>query len=183
MSRKRKEEERKAQEKRKKARVRRRALKERDRHRQRKQKDRGKAEAPQEPDSSEEWEARKYLLAQRRAEALRLLRVLLRKIAVRLFPNCSSALVRPDLSETQLSHLSSGPVQVDSLEDTLPSLGFVFNGLVSNNPNCGFTKGAPRSSKGVVSHPYRVAQMLCVSRLQDGFTQGSVAGLPPFLSS
>ncbi|XP_008508987.1 A-kinase anchor protein 17B-like [Equus przewalskii] len=79
--RKRKEEERKAQEKRKKARVRRRALKERDRHRQRKQKDRGKAEAPQEPDSSEEWEARKYLLAQRRAEALRLLRVLLRKIA------------------------------------------------------------------------------------------------------
>ncbi|XP_045394684.1 A-kinase anchor protein 17B-like [Lemur catta] len=79
--RRRKDEERKAQEKRKKARVRKRALKERDRHRQRKQKDKAKTEEPQEPDSSEEWEERKYLLAQRRVEALRLLRVLLRKIA------------------------------------------------------------------------------------------------------
>lgn len=88
MSRKRKEEERKAQAKRKKARVRRRALKERDRHRQRKR-DRAKAEAPQEPDFSEELEERKYLLAQRQVEAFRLLRALLRKIAVRLFPICS----------------------------------------------------------------------------------------------
>ncbi|XP_069923201.1 A-kinase anchor protein 17B isoform X2 [Oryctolagus cuniculus] len=79
--RKRKDEERKAQEKRKKARVRRRALKERDRHRHRKQKDKAKAKVPQELDSSEEWEERKYLLAQRQAEALRLLRVLLRKIS------------------------------------------------------------------------------------------------------
>uniref|UniRef100_A0A8D2D5M4 A-kinase anchor protein 17B n=1 Tax=Sciurus vulgaris TaxID=55149 RepID=A0A8D2D5M4_SCIVU len=88
--RKRKDEERKAQEKRKKARVRRRALKERDSHRPRKQKVKAKAEAPEEPDSSEEWEERKHLLAQRRVEALRLLRVLLRKISVGLFPNCSS---------------------------------------------------------------------------------------------
>lgn len=48
-----------------------------------------KAETRQELDSSEEWEERKYLLAQRRVEALRLLRVLLKKIAVRLFPNYS----------------------------------------------------------------------------------------------
>ncbi|XP_045056942.2 A-kinase anchor protein 17B isoform X3 [Desmodus rotundus] len=78
--RKRKEEERKAQEKRKKARVRRRALKERDRHRPRKR-DRAKAEATREPNSSEEWEERKFLLAQRRVEAVWLLLVLLRKIA------------------------------------------------------------------------------------------------------
>ncbi|XP_004872211.1 A-kinase anchor protein 17B isoform X1 [Heterocephalus glaber] len=88
--RKRKDEERKAQEKRKKARVRRRALKERGSHRQRKQKVKTKAEVPQELDSSEEWEERKYLLAQRRVEALRLLHVLLRKISVRLLSNCSS---------------------------------------------------------------------------------------------
>ncbi|XP_050998552.1 A-kinase anchor protein 17B-like [Acomys russatus] len=80
--RKRKDEVRKAQEKKKKARERRRALKERDRHRQRKEKVKAKAEAQQELDSSEEWEERKYLLAQRRVEALRLLRVLLKKIAV-----------------------------------------------------------------------------------------------------
>ncbi|XP_015842590.1 A-kinase anchor protein 17A isoform X1 [Peromyscus maniculatus bairdii] len=80
--RKRKDEVRKAQEKRKKARDRRRALKERDRHRQRREKVKAKAETRQELDSSEEWEERKYLLAQRRVEALRLLRVLLKKIAV-----------------------------------------------------------------------------------------------------
>ncbi|KAL1766617.1 A-kinase anchor protein 17B [Sigmodon hispidus] len=80
--RKRKDEVRKAQEKRKKARDRRRALKERDRHRQRKEKVKAKTEARQDLDSSEEWEERKYLLAQRRVEALRLLRVLLKKIAV-----------------------------------------------------------------------------------------------------
>ncbi|XP_012582529.1 PREDICTED: A-kinase anchor protein 17B-like [Condylura cristata] len=90
--RKRKEEERKAQEKRKKARVRRRALKERDRHRQRRQTDKAKAETAQEPNSAVEWEERKYLLTQRRVEALRLLRVLLRKIEVRLFTNHSSIL-------------------------------------------------------------------------------------------
>ncbi|XP_060039450.1 A-kinase anchor protein 17B-like [Erinaceus europaeus] len=101
--RKRKEEERRAQEKRRKARAKRRALKEKDRHRQRKQKDRAKveeaikevaeepteevAEEPtEEPySSSPEWEERKYLLAQRRVEALRLLRVLLRDISVKLF--------------------------------------------------------------------------------------------------
>ncbi|XP_066879243.1 A-kinase anchor protein 17B-like isoform X1 [Kogia breviceps] len=88
--RKRKEEERKAQEKRRKARVRRRALKERDRHRQRRPKDSAKAEARQGPNSSEDWEERKGLLARRRLEALRLLRALLRKIAVRLLPHCSS---------------------------------------------------------------------------------------------
>lgn len=87
MSRKRKEE-RKAQEKRKKARVRRRSLKERDRHQQRKR-DRSKAEALQELNSSEELEERKFLLAQRQVEASRLLRALLKKIAVRLFPICS----------------------------------------------------------------------------------------------
>uniref|UniRef100_A0A671EVE6 RRM domain-containing protein n=1 Tax=Rhinolophus ferrumequinum TaxID=59479 RepID=A0A671EVE6_RHIFE len=81
-------EERKAQEKRRKARVRRRALKERDRHRRRRR-DRAKVEAPQEPNSSEEWEERKFLLVQRRVEAFRLLQVLLRKITVRLFPICS----------------------------------------------------------------------------------------------
>ncbi|KAG8510631.1 A-kinase anchor protein 17B [Galemys pyrenaicus] len=112
--RKRKEEERKAQEKRKKARVRRRALKERDRPRQRRQKDRAKAETPQEPDSSEEWEERKYLLAQRRVEALRLLQVLLRKIAVRLFASHSSLLVSTHLPETQLLHLSHGVVNGSS---------------------------------------------------------------------
>ncbi|XP_049977898.1 A-kinase anchor protein 17B-like isoform X1 [Alexandromys fortis] len=80
--RKRKDEVRKAQEKRKKARDRRRSLKERDRHRPRKEKVKAKAETRQELDSSEEWEERKYLLAQRRVEALRLLRVLLKKIAV-----------------------------------------------------------------------------------------------------
>ncbi|XP_026645944.1 A-kinase anchor protein 17B isoform X2 [Microtus ochrogaster] len=79
--RKRKDEVRKAQEKRKKARDRRRSLKERDRHRPRKEKVKAKAETRQELDSSEEWEERKYLLAQRRVEALRLLRVLLKKIA------------------------------------------------------------------------------------------------------
>ncbi|XP_077002342.1 A-kinase anchor protein 17B-like [Tamandua tetradactyla] len=73
--------EKKALEKRKKARVRKRALKERDRQRRKKQKEKAKTEVPEEPDSSEEWEERKYLLAQRRVEALRLLRVLLRKIA------------------------------------------------------------------------------------------------------
>ncbi|XP_053525749.1 A-kinase anchor protein 17B-like [Artibeus jamaicensis] len=78
--RKKKEEERKAQEKTKKARVRRRVLKERDRQRQRKR-DRAKAEATREPNSSEEWEERKFLLAQRRVEAVWLLLVLLRKIA------------------------------------------------------------------------------------------------------
>ncbi|XP_059766446.1 A-kinase anchor protein 17B-like [Balaenoptera ricei] len=80
--RKRKEEERKAQEKRRKARVRRRALKERGRHRQRRQKDSAKAEARQGPNSSEDWEERKGLLARREQEALRLLRALLRKIEV-----------------------------------------------------------------------------------------------------
>lgn len=99
LSRKRKEEERRAQEKRRRARVRRRALKERDRHRQRKQKEPAKAEAAREPDSWEEWEERKCLLAQRRGEALRLLRVLLRKIAVRLFLDQPSLLVGTDLSE------------------------------------------------------------------------------------
>ncbi|XP_049727667.1 A-kinase anchor protein 17B-like isoform X1 [Elephas maximus indicus] len=79
--RKRKDEERKTQEKRRKARVRRRVLKERDRHRRKKQKDKAKAEVSQEPDSSEEWKERKYLLALRRVEALRLLRILLKKIA------------------------------------------------------------------------------------------------------
>ncbi|XP_068389574.1 A-kinase anchor protein 17B-like [Eschrichtius robustus] len=87
--RKRKEEERKAQEKRRKARVRRRALKERGRHRQRRQKDSAKAEARQGPNSSEDWEERKGLLARREQEALRLLRVLLRKIEVRLLSHCS----------------------------------------------------------------------------------------------
>ncbi|XP_003797082.1 A-kinase anchor protein 17B [Otolemur garnettii] len=77
----RRKDEKKAQEKRRKARVRKQALKERNRHRQRKPKNKAKAEEPQEPDSSEEWEGRKYLLAQRRVEALRLLRVLLRKIS------------------------------------------------------------------------------------------------------
>ncbi|XP_032187067.1 A-kinase anchor protein 17B [Mustela erminea] len=89
-ARKRKEEERRAQEKRKKARVRRRGPKERDRHRRRKPKARAPADSAREPDSSEEWEERKYLLAQRRVEALRLLRVLLRKIAVRLLLRPSS---------------------------------------------------------------------------------------------
>ncbi|XP_063102394.1 A-kinase anchor protein 17B isoform X2 [Cavia porcellus] len=74
-------EERKAQEKRKKARVRRRALKERGSHQQRKQRVKTKAEKLQKLDSSEEWEERKRLLARRRVEALRLLRVLLRKIS------------------------------------------------------------------------------------------------------
>ncbi|XP_004645771.1 A-kinase anchor protein 17B [Octodon degus] len=73
--------ERKAQEKRKKARVRKRAVKEKGSHRQRKQKVKTKTEVPRELDSSEEWEERKYLLAQRRVEALRLLHVLLRKIS------------------------------------------------------------------------------------------------------
>ncbi|XP_045642745.1 A-kinase anchor protein 17B-like [Ursus americanus] len=91
-ARKRKEEERRAQEKRKKARVRRRGPKERDRRRRRKPKARAPADGAREPDSSEEWEDRKYLLAQRRVEALRLLRVLLRKTAVRLFLNPSSLL-------------------------------------------------------------------------------------------
>lgn len=139
MYRKRKDEERKAQEKRKKARVRRRALKERDRHRHRKQKDKAKAKVPQELDSSEEWEERKYLLAQRQAEALRLLRVLLRKISVRLFPNCSSILVGTNLSETQPLHLSSGLWQTDSVKDSWHLLGFALNRLVSKNPNCGLT--------------------------------------------
>lgn len=80
--RKRKDEVRKAQEKRRKARDRRRALKERDRHRQRREKVKAKAVARQEQESSGEWEERKYLLARRRVEALRLLRVLLKKIAV-----------------------------------------------------------------------------------------------------
>ncbi|XP_046938062.1 A-kinase anchor protein 17B-like isoform X1 [Lynx rufus] len=97
-ARKRKEEERRAQEKRRRARVRRRALKERDRHRRRKQKEPAKAEAAREPDSWEEWEERKCLLAQRRGEALRLLRVLLRKIAVRLF------LDQPSLLESTQFH-------------------------------------------------------------------------------
>lgn len=93
MSRKRKEEERRAQEKRKKARVRRRGPKERDRRRRRKPKAQAPTDSAREPDSSEGWEERKFLLAQRRVEALRLLRVLLRKLAVRLFLNPSSCLV------------------------------------------------------------------------------------------
>ncbi|KAM6151584.1 A-kinase anchor protein 17B-like [Rhynchocyon petersi] len=79
----RRDEERKTQEKRRKARVRRRVLKERDRHRRKKRKDKAKATVSQEAGSSEEWEERKYLLAQRRVEALRLLHTLLRKIATR----------------------------------------------------------------------------------------------------
>ncbi|XP_057575333.1 A-kinase anchor protein 17B-like [Hippopotamus amphibius kiboko] len=79
--RKRKEEERKAQEKRRKARVRRRALKERGRHRQRRQKDSAKVEAHQGPNPSEDQEERKALLAQRWLQALRLLQMLLKKIA------------------------------------------------------------------------------------------------------
>ncbi|XP_045850414.1 A-kinase anchor protein 17B-like isoform X2 [Meles meles] len=89
-ARKRKEEERRAQEKRKKARMRRRGPKERDRHRRRKPKAPAPVDCAREPDSSEEWEERKYLLAQRRVEALRLLRVLLRKIAVRFLLHPSS---------------------------------------------------------------------------------------------
>ncbi|XP_070944625.1 A-kinase anchor protein 17B-like [Macaca nemestrina] len=57
-----------------------------------KQKPKAKAEAPQEPDSSEEWEKRQYLVSQRRVEALRFLSVLLRNISGRLLPNCSSSL-------------------------------------------------------------------------------------------
>ena len=90
MSRKRKEEERRAKERRKKARVRRRGPKEKDRHRHRKPKARALADSTREPDSSEE---RKYLLTRRRVEALRLLRVLLKKIAVRLFLSLSPRLV------------------------------------------------------------------------------------------
>ncbi|KAM4819295.1 A-kinase anchor protein 17A [Thomomys bottae] len=90
--RKRKDEERRAQEKRKKARVRRQVLKERERSRPKKLKVKVKPEATQEPDSSEEWEQRKYLLAQRRVEALRLLPVLLKNISIRLFPSSSSML-------------------------------------------------------------------------------------------
>ncbi|XP_073919960.1 A-kinase anchor protein 17B isoform X2 [Castor canadensis] len=101
--RKRKDEERKAQEKRKKARDRRRVLKERDRHRQRKQKVKAKPEASQEPDSSEEWEERKYLLAQKRVEALRLLRVLLKNISVRLFPSGSSILGSTQLNSREVN--------------------------------------------------------------------------------
>ncbi|XP_025708508.2 A-kinase anchor protein 17B-like isoform X2 [Callorhinus ursinus] len=80
-ARKRKEEERRAQEKRKKARVRRRGPKERDRRRRRKPKAQAPTDSALEPDSSEGWEEQKFLLAQRRVEALRLLRVLLRKLA------------------------------------------------------------------------------------------------------
>ncbi|XP_032330924.1 A-kinase anchor protein 17B isoform X1 [Camelus ferus] len=75
----RRKEDRKAQEKRKRARIRRHAPKGRGRHRQRRQKD--PTQAGQEPDSSERWEERKYLLAQRLVEALRLLRALLINIA------------------------------------------------------------------------------------------------------
>ncbi|XP_006872187.1 PREDICTED: A-kinase anchor protein 17B-like [Chrysochloris asiatica] len=75
-------EERKMHEKRRKPRVKRRVLKERDRHRRKKHKDKGTAEVSQDPDSSEEWKERTYLLALRHVEALRLLRILLRKIAV-----------------------------------------------------------------------------------------------------
>ncbi|XP_029786459.1 A-kinase anchor protein 17B [Suricata suricatta] len=80
-ARKRKEEERRARAKKRKARVRRRAQKERDQPRQKKPKEQARAEAASEPESLEEWEERKYLLTQRRGEALRLLRVLLRTIA------------------------------------------------------------------------------------------------------
>ncbi|XP_012861970.1 A-kinase anchor protein 17B [Echinops telfairi] len=75
------ERKRKDEERRRKTRVRRRGLKERDRHRRKRHKDKVKTEVPQQPDSLEEWIERKYLLAQRRVEALRLLRMLLRKIA------------------------------------------------------------------------------------------------------
>ncbi|XP_006893881.1 PREDICTED: A-kinase anchor protein 17B-like [Elephantulus edwardii] len=80
--RRRRDEERKTQEKRRKARFRRQVLKERDRHRRKKRRDKSRAKVSQDPDSSEEWEERKYLLAQRRVEALRLLRILLRNIAI-----------------------------------------------------------------------------------------------------
>jgi hypothetical protein len=127
LSRKRKDEERKAQEKRKKARDRRRVLKERDRHRQRKQKVKAKPEASQEPDSSEEWEERKYLLAQKRVEALRLLRVLLKNISVRLFPSGSSILVGTNLSEPQPLHISTGLLKINSMEASWHSLGLLLN--------------------------------------------------------
>ncbi|XP_069895936.1 A-kinase anchor protein 17B-like isoform X1 [Dipodomys merriami] len=112
--RKRKDEERRAQEKRKKAKVRKQVLKERDRSRPRKLKVKAKPEAPQEPDSSEEWEERKYLLAQRRVEALRLLPVLLKNISVRLFPNCSSMLGstqfnprKVDITDQEMNYIPS----------------------------------------------------------------------------
>lgn len=149
MFRKRKEEERKAQEKRKKARVRRRALKERNRHRQRKQKDGGKADEPQ---KLEEWEERKYLLAQQRLEALRLLRVLLRKIAVRLFPSWASVLVGTDLSLRHRSYteavadLKWTPWKTHCVDWGLFSIGF---SLIT--PTVGFQKRYPNSLQGHVS--------------------------------
>ncbi|XP_025287066.1 A-kinase anchor protein 17B-like isoform X1 [Canis lupus baileyi] len=119
-ARKRKEEERKAREKRKKARVRRRGPKERDRHRHRKQKARATAHGVREPYSSEEWEERKYLLAQRRVEALRLLRVLLRKIAVRLFLNPSSLLGSTQFNPQRVDDAS--PKVNHAPENTLETL-------------------------------------------------------------
>uniref|UniRef100_A0A8C5Z136 A-kinase anchor protein 17B-like n=1 Tax=Marmota marmota marmota TaxID=9994 RepID=A0A8C5Z136_MARMA len=122
--RKRKDEERRAHEKRKKARTRRRALKERDSHRSRKQKVKAKAEAPEEPDSPEEWQERKHLLAQRRVEALRLLRVLLRKISVGLFPNCySQAYVSPGSTQFNPQEVDiTGPEAIYTPGNTLEIL-------------------------------------------------------------
>ncbi|XP_052027065.1 A-kinase anchor protein 17B [Apodemus sylvaticus] len=116
--RKRKDEVRKAQEKRKKARDRRRALKERDRHRQRKEKAKTKTEARQELDSSAEWEERKYLLARRRVEALRLLRVLLKKIAVwmRKEKNLEPCQTHISLLLNCLGSTQSNPQEVDVMK-------------------------------------------------------------------
>ncbi|XP_028628985.1 A-kinase anchor protein 17B [Grammomys surdaster] len=116
--RKRKDEVRKAQEKRKKARDRRRALKERDRHRQRKEKGKTKAEPRQELDSSGEWEERKYLLARRRVEALRLLRVLLKKIAVwmRREKNLEPCQTHISLLLNCLGSTQCNPQEVDAMK-------------------------------------------------------------------
>ncbi|KFO19701.1 A-kinase anchor protein 17B isoform X2 [Fukomys damarensis] len=111
--RKRKDEERKAQEKRKKARVRRRALKEMGNHRQRRQKVKTKAEVPQELDSSEEWEERKYLLAQRRVEALRLLHVLLRKIS----GSTQFCLEEVDITGPEASHTPGNTLETREEEE------------------------------------------------------------------
>ncbi|XP_004614546.1 A-kinase anchor protein 17B [Sorex araneus] len=109
-------EERKVLEKKKKARVRKRGLEEKERNRLSKS-DRAKAESPQEPNSSEEWEERKYLLTQRRVEAFRLLQMLLRKISGTLFPSPPLVLGATHL-KSQEAHFA-GPKTNSALGHTL----------------------------------------------------------------
>lgn len=62
------------------------------------------------------------------------------------------------------------------------TLQFIFNKLISSNPNMGFQKVYPNSLKELCL-TFSICHTHCVPKLQDSFTQGSIASVSTFLGS